>query len=139
MGLSQNDPTCNTRPVMAVWRSEQWPKSPTAASQSPVHTVALPPEGRTSKITPGVGAADLMPVVRAADMPPVGHMETVQPVMPPDSVPMSPDSPQTVAFQDMSVSSAPMSPKRVRDENSQDVPDEGTVFEVSPDTSGFLM
>ena len=57
--------------------------------------------------------------------------------MPTDSVPMSPVSPQTVAFDD--IASVPMSPNRVRDENSQDVPDEGTVFEVSPDTSGFLM
>ena len=57
--------------------------------------------------------------------------------MPPDSVPMSPDSPQTIAFEDMAVSSVPMSPNHVRDENSQDVPDEGTVFEVLPDTSGF--
>ena len=27
----------------------------------------------------------------------------------------------------------------MREENSQDVPDEGTVFEVLPDFSGFLM
>ena len=66
-------------------------------------------------------------------------METVQPVMPTDSVPRSPDSPQTVAFEDMAISSVPMSPNRVRDESSQYVLEEGTVFEVSPDTSEFLM
>ena len=137
VGLSQNDQTSDTR--LAVWRSEQLPKIPGAASQSPVRVVALPPELQTSNIPPGVGAADLTPVVRAADVSPVGHMETVEPVMPPDSVLMSPDSPQTVAFEDMAVLSAPMSPNRVRDENSQDVPDDGTVFEVSPGTSGFLM
>ena len=52
---------------------------------------------------------------------------------------MSPDSPPMVAFEDMAVSSVAMSPNCVRGENSQDVPDEGTVFEVSPDTSGFFM
>ena len=99
----------------------------------------MPPEIRTSDISPGVVAADLTTIVRAAEVPPVGRMETVQPEMPTDSVPMSPDSPQTVAFNDMAGLSVPMSPNRVREENSQDVPDEGTVFEVSPDTSGFCM
>ena len=65
-------------------------------------------------------------------------MEIVSSVMPPDSAP-SPDSPPTVAFEDLAVSSVLMSPNRVRAENSQDVPDEGPVFEVSPDTSGVLM
>ena len=92
VGLSQNHQTCDTR--LAVWRSEQWPKSPAVASQLPVRTVTLPLEDRISNIPPGVGAADLTPVVRAADVPPVGRIETVQPVMPPDSVPMSPDSPR---------------------------------------------
>ena len=96
-------------------------------------------EIRSSDISPGVGAADLTTVVRAAEVPPVGRMETVQPGMPIDSVHMSPDSPQTVAFDDMAGSSVPMSLNCVREENSQDVPDEGTVFEVSPDTSGVLM
>ena len=52
---------------------------------------------------------------------------------------MSPDSPQTMAFEDMAVSSVPMSPNCVRAENSQDIPDEGPVFDVSPDMSGFFM
>ena len=108
VGLSPNEQTCDTR--LAVWRTEHWPKIPGAASQSSVRAVALPPEVRTGNIPLGVGAADLTPVVRAADVPPVGCMETVLPVMPPDSVPMSPDLPQTVAFEDMAVSSVPISP-----------------------------
>ena len=101
--------------------------------------MALPPEIRTGDVSPGVGAADLTMVVRAAEVPPVGFMETVQPGMPIVSVPMSPDSPQMVAFDDMAGSSVPMSPNHVLEENSQDVLDEGTVFEVSLDTSGFCM
>ena len=67
----------------------------------------------------------------------MGRMVTVQPEMPPDSVSMSPDLPQTVAFDDSAASSVPMSPNRLRVDVSQDIPDEGTVFEV--DTSGYLM
>ena len=66
-------------------------------------------------------------------------METVPPIASPDSGQMSPQSPPTVAFEDSSVSSVPMSPNRVRADNSQGVPDEGPVFEVSPVTPGFFM
>ena len=52
---------------------------------------------------------------------------------------MSPDSPQTVVFDDMVDSSVPMSPNRVQVGKYQDVPDEGTVFDVSPVTPGFLI
>ena len=137
VGLSQVDRAGDSR--MAVWRSEPVLQFPGSGSQPPVCAVALPPEVRTCELPPGVGSADLPPVVRAADVPPEGLLETDHPVMPPDSVLMSPASPQTIAFEDVSASSAPMSPNRVRDMNSQDVPDEEAGFEVSPYTSGLLM
>ena len=87
----------------------------------------------------GVGAIDLLPVVRAVDLPPVGCVKTVLPAMPPKSARMSPSSPPVTALEDSAVSSVPRSPNRVRSESSQDIRDEGPVFEVSPDTSGFLM
>ena len=92
-----------------------------------------------SAIPPGVGAVDLTPVIRAVEVPAVGRMETVPPIVSPDSGRMSPDSPPTVAFEDLSVSSVPMSHNCVQVDNSQDVPEEGPVFEVSPVTLGFLM
>ena len=52
---------------------------------------------------------------------------------------MSPDSPQTVAFDDMADSSVPLSPNRVQVGKSQDIPGEGSLFNVSPVTPGFLM
>ena len=52
---------------------------------------------------------------------------------------MSPDSPQTVAFEDVADSSVPMSPNRVWVENSQYVSDDGTMFNISPVTPGILM
>ena len=113
---------------------ERSPKTTGAASQCCSHR-GLPPELRTGDIPPGVGTADLTMVVRADEVPPVGRMVTVQLEMPPDSVSMSLDSPQTVAFDDSAAASVPMSPNQVR----VDVQDEGTVFEVSQDTSEFLM
>ena len=129
--LSQKDPVSDTR--LAAWKSEQLLEVPDATAQSPVHTVTLPLEVWASNLPPGAGAVDLTLVVRAADVPPVARMETVQPVLPPDAMLMSPNSPQTVACEDMAVSSVPISPNRVREDCTQDIPDEGTVFEVSPD------
>ena len=135
--LSQEDQISDTR--LAVWGAEPPPDVPGGDSQQTVCVVNLPPEARISDIPPRVGAVDLTPVIRAVDVPAVGRMETVQPTTSPDSPQMSPDSPPTVAFEDLSVSSVPMSPNRVRVENFLDVPEEGPMFEVSPDTSGFLM
>ena len=84
------------------------------------------------------------PVVGKYDIPQVGRLETIQLSSPPDSgqlspasppdpgqlSPDSPDAPQTVAFEDMGDSSAPLSPNRVQAGKSQDVPDDGSLFHV---------
>ena len=87
----------------------------------------------------GAGAADLTMMVQSDDGPQMGWMETVRPSTPLDSERMSPDSPQTVAFDYMADSSVPLSPNRVQVGKSQDVPDEGSLFHVSPVSPGFLM
>ena len=112
---------------------------PSDDSQWIIRVVDLPPEVRISDLPLGVGAVDLAPVVRAVDLPLVGFVKTVMPATPPDSALMSPSSPLVSALEDSAVSSVPMSPNRVRSESSQNIRDEGPVFEVSPDTSGFLM
>ena len=67
-------------------------------------------------------------------------MDDVSPVtMPPRSAWMSPCWPPAVSFDQSAVSSVAISPNRVRLDNSEDLPDVEPVFEVSPDTSGFLM
>ena len=48
---------------------------------------------------------------------------------------LSPRSPATIAFD----SSAPLSPNRVQAGRSQDMPAEGSIFDVSPDLPGFFM
>ena len=128
VNLSQKDQICDTR----LWGAGPPPGVPGGDSQQTVHVVDLSPEARISAIPPGVGAVDLTPVNRVVEVPAVGRMETVPLTTSPDSGQMSPESPPTVAFEDLSVSSVPMSPNCVRVDNSQDVPEDGPVFEVSP-------
>ena len=131
VNLSQDDQICDTR--LAMWGAGPPPVVPGGDSQQTVHVVALPSEGQVSAIPPEVGAVDLTPVIRSVEVPAVGRMETIPPIASADSGRMSPP---TVAFEDLSVSSVPMFPNCVWVDNSQDVPEEEPVFEVSP---GFLM
>ena len=48
-------------------------------------------------------------------------------------------SPEMASFEDRDPMSAPLSPNRVRESHSQDMPAEGTIFDVSPDLPGFNM
>ena len=122
-----------------VWGAKHPQDIPGGRLQQSTGVGALSPEVRASDIPPRAGAADLTMMVRSGDGPQVGRMETVPPSTPLDSGWMSPDSPQTVAFGDMADSSVPLSPNRVQVGKSQDVPDEGSLFHVSPVSPGFLM
>ena len=59
--------------------------------------------------------------------------------MPKCSEVLSPRSPVTVGFEDQDVLSDPLSPIRVQEGCSQDMPAEGSIFDVSPDLPGFGM
>ena len=50
-----------------------------------------------------------------------------------------PQSPGMNNPEDQGVLSAPLSPNRVRQGHSQDMPAEGSIFDVSPDVPGFHM
>ena len=50
-----------------------------------------------------------------------------------------PRSPEVTVFEDQDALSCPLSPKRVRQGHSQDMPAEGSIFDVSPDLPGFNM
>ena len=73
------------------------------------------------------------------DVPPEGRVDFVSPVTPPVSARMSPCSPPEVSLVQSADSSVAISPNRVRSDNSPDILDAEPVFEVSLDTSGFLM
>ena len=66
-------------------------------------------------------------------------METIQLSSPPRSGQLSPESPPTIAFEDLGDSSVPLSPNRVQAGRSQEVPEDGSLFNVSPVSPGFLM
>ena len=50
-----------------------------------------------------------------------------------------PRSPEVTGFEDQDALSAPLSPNRMRKGHSQDMPAEGSIFDVSPDVPGFSM
>ena len=101
--------------------------------------VDLPPEVRIIDLPPGVCAVDLTPEDHVVDLPLEGRVDAVSTVTPPGLVWMSPCSPPVVFLDQSVVSSMVISPNRVSLDTSPDLPDVEPVFEVSPDTSGFLM
>ena len=50
-----------------------------------------------------------------------------------------PGSPEVAVFEDQDALSCPLSPNRVRQGHSQDMPAEGSILDVSPDLPGFNM
>ena len=78
-------------------------------------------------------------MVGTVDFPAVGQVETIQLSSPSMSGQLSPGSPRTVAFEDLGDSSVPLSPNRVQAGRSQEVPEDGSLFNMSPVSPGFLM
>ena len=89
--------------------------------------------------TPGLAASDPSPVVGMVDLPAVGWVETIQLSLPPMSGQLSPGSPRTIAFEDLGNSSVPLSPNHVQAGRSQEILEDGSLFNMSPVSPGFLM
>ena len=66
-------------------------------------------------------------------------METIQLSSPPMSGQLSPGSPRMVAFEDLGDSSVPLSPNIVQVGRSQEVPEDGSLSNMSPVSPGILM
>ena len=94
-------------------------------------------KGRAKDDTPGLAASDPSPVVGMVDIPEVGRVETIQLSSPPRSGQLSPESPWTIAFEHLGDSSVPLS--LIQAGRSQEVPEDGSLFNVSPVSPGFLM
>ena len=95
--------------------------------------------GRALDDAPGLSASDPSTVVGTVDLPAVGWVETIQLSSPPMSGQLSPGYPRMVAFEDLGDSSVPLSPNCVQAGRSQEVPEDGSWFNVSPVSPGFLM
>ena len=83
--------------------------------------------------------SELMPLIYLKDTSVVDMMDMTGCPLPKCSEVLSPRSPATMGFEDQEDLSAPLSPNRVREGHSQDMPAEGSVFDVSPDLPGFSM
>ena len=105
----------------------------------PLCIPATPTSGRNREVTPESSGLDPAPVVGTVAIPAVESVAAVKLSSPPLSGQLSPASPPTVAWENMGDSSVPLSPNRVQAGRSQDVPDEGSLFHVSPVSPGFLM
>ena len=64
---------------------------------------------------------------------------TTDGLLPIGSAILLPGSPEVTVFEDQDTLSCPLSPNRVRQGHSQDMPAEGSIFDVSPDLPGFNM
>ena len=96
------------------------------------------PAVRPQATKPGLSVADLSPVVGLVVMQGVNQAETVHFSAPTMLGQSDPGSPQTIAFEELGDSSVPLSPNCVQAGRSQEMPADGSLFGVSPDTLGFV-
>ena len=80
-----------------------------------------------------------MPLIIIENSLVVNKPKTTDGLLPIGSDILLPQSPKVTSFEDQGSMSASLSPNRVRKGHSQDMPAEGSLFEVSPDVPGFHM
>ena len=83
--------------------------------------------------------SELVPLISLKDRPVVDMMDMTGCQLPKSSEVLSPRSPVTIGFEDQDVLSGPLSPNRLQEGRSQDMPAEGSIFDISPDLLGFSM
>ena len=83
--------------------------------------------------------SESMPLITLKNSPVVDETNGTGCPLPNGSEVLLPRSPGTVDFNDRDVLSAPLSPNRVKQGHSQDMPAEGSIFDVSPDLPGYNM
>ena len=83
--------------------------------------------------------SEVMPLIIIENSSVVNKPKTTDGLLPIGSDILLPQSPEVTSFEDQGSMSAPLSPNRVRKGHSQDMPAEGSLFEVSPDVPGFHM
>ena len=94
-----------------------------------------PPEAEL----PAWSDTEIMPLVIIENSLVVEKPKTTDGLLPIASEILLPRSPEMASFEDQDALSAPLSPNRVRKGHSQDMPAEGSIFDVSSDLPGFNM
>ena len=82
---------------------------------------------------------EIMPLIIIENSSVVEKPKTTDGRLPIISEILLPRSPEMASFEDQDALSAPLSPNRVRKGHSQDMPAEGSIFDVSPALPGFNM
>ena len=114
---------------------EQMPKGrPVKPKTVPVWCEPPPPAD-----LPEWSESEVMPLIIIENSSVVDKPKTTDGLLPIGSDILLPQSPEVTSFEDQGSMSAPLSPNRVRKGHSQDMPAEGSLFEVSPDVPGFHM
>ena len=127
------EPTPRERPA-------DGPKSEPRPKERPVDTktiplLYIPPPADL----PEWSDSEVMPLIIIENSSVVEKPRTTDGLLPVGSENFLPQSPEVTSFEDQEALSAPLSPNRVRKGHSQDMPAEGSIFDVSPDVPGFNM
>ena len=94
-----------------------------------------PPEAEL----PAWSDTEIMPLIIIENSLVVEKPKSTDGLLPIGSEILLPRSPEMASFEDQDALSAPLSPNRVRTGHSQDMPAEGSIFDISPDLPGFNM
>ena len=129
----------NTRPLSQSGLIDGPATEPTPVER-PVKTktdslMDKPPEAEL----PAWSDTEIMPLIIIENSLVVEKPKTTDGLLPIGSEILLPRSPEMASFEDLDPISAPLSPNRVREGLSQDMPAEGSIFDVSPGLPGFNM
>ena len=127
----KSEPTPRERPV-------DGPKFEPTPKERPVNTkteplIYIPPAADL----PEWSDSEVMPLIIIENRSVVEKPRTTDGLLPVGSEILLPQSPEVTSFEDQEALSAPLPPNRVRKGHSQDMPAEGSIFDVSPEVPGF--
>ena len=143
-----DDPTLRGRPVddtksepTTSGRPADGPKSEPTPKERPVYpkTVPLMYKPPPPSDLPEWSDSEVMPLIIIENSLVVEKPRTTDGLLLVGSEILLPQSPEVTSFEDQGALSAPLSPNRVRKGHSQDMPAEGSIFDVSLDVPGFNM
>ena len=143
-----DNPTLRERPVddqksgpMTSGGPADGPKTEPRPKERPVDpkTVPLMYKPPPPSDLPEWSDSEVMPLIIIENNSGVANPRTTDGLSPVGPVILLPQSPEMTSLEDQGALSAPLSPNRVRKVHSQDMPAEGSIFDVSPDVPGFNM
>ena len=143
-----DDPTLRGRPVddqkselTTSGRPADGPKSEPRPKERPVDpkNVPLMYKPPPPSDLPEWSDSEVMPLIIIENSSVMAKPRTTDGLLPVGSDILLPQSLEVTSLEDQGALSAPLSPNRVRKGHSQDMPAEGSIFDVSLDVPGFNM